>query len=48
MTLEEFYEATKGMPKDAEIRYINFSDDLDHVSVDNVVYAEHLNELFLC
>ena len=49
MTLEEFYKATEGMPKDAEIKYIVCgSYDYDHQSVDDVVYAEYLNEILLC
>ena len=55
MTLEEFYEATKDMPKGAKIKYIVYLGhdednpyNYDHQSVDNVVYAEPLNEILLC
>ena len=45
MTLEEFYKATEGMPKDAEV-YFRCVDP--SMSVDEVKYSELTNTIELC
>ena len=49
MTLEEFYKATEGMPKDAEIgvRYMLY-DGNTKILVTDVECDTTLNEIMLC
>ena len=55
LTKKDLLEVIEDMPMDAEIKYIvclGHDEDnpynYDHQSVDDVVYAESLNEILLC
>ena len=46
MTLEEFYKATEGMPKDAEMEFYHYK--IGYGGVYNAYYNEELNKIELC